>query len=87
MIDLDQITTRLTAVVNDTALMFAHEPDEAFIKALKQLRRDLRSEFGELLHQLPEATSLIEEVLTCAAVHRHDLELGAGLAPTARTMH
>ena len=86
MIDLNEITARLTGVVNDTALLFAHEPDEIFIKALKQLRIDLRSEFGELSH-LPEATPLIEEVLKCAAIQRHDIELGAGLRPAARTMH
>jgi hypothetical protein len=83
----DEIVTHLCAVVNDAALMFAHEPDEVFIKALKQMRVDLRSEFGELLHHLPEATSLIEEVIKCTAVQRHDIELGAGLPAPAGTMH
>ena len=76
MIDLNQITTRLTAVVNDTALLYAHEPDEAFIKALKRMRLDLRSEFGDMIRMVPEATSLIEEVLTCTAIQRRDIELG-----------
>lgn len=87
MLNSDEIVTRLSAVVNDAALLFAHEPDEAFIKALKQMRIELRSEFGELLHHLPEATSLVEEVLTCVAIQRHDIELGAGLPAPAGTPH
>jgi hypothetical protein len=51
------------------------------------MRIELRSEFGELLHHLPEATSLVEEVLTCVAIQRHDIELGAGLPAPAGTMH
>jgi hypothetical protein len=86
LIDLNEITARLTDVVNEAALLFAHEPDEAFIKALKKMRIDLRSEFGEL-SCLPETTSLIEEVLKCAAIQRHDIELGAGLPAPAGTLH
>jgi hypothetical protein len=85
-LNANEIVTRLCAVVNDAALMFAHEPDEVFIKALKPMRVDLRSEFGELIQQIPEATSLIEEVVKCTAIQRHDIELGAGLPAPAGTM-
>jgi hypothetical protein len=87
LINSDEIVTRLTAVVNDAALLYAHEPDAALVEGLKRMRIELRSEFGGLFQDVPEIHSLVEEVLTCIAIQRHDLELGAGLAPIARIMH
>ena len=85
MINSDEIVTQLCAV--DAALLFAHEPDDALVKGLKRMRVELRTEFGGLFQDIPEVRSLVEEVLTCIAVQRHHIELGAGLPPTARTMH
>jgi hypothetical protein len=87
VIDLNEITARLTDIINDAALLFAHEPDDALVKALKRMRIELRAEYGSLLHDAPETNALVEEVLTCIAIQRHDIELAAGLPPTARTMH
>jgi hypothetical protein len=83
----DEIVTRLCAVVNDAALLFAHEPDDAFVKALKQMRIELKAEYGSMLLDFPETNALVEEVLKCVAVQRHDIELGAGLPAPAGTLH
>jgi hypothetical protein len=87
VINSDDIVARLSAVVNDAALLFAHEPDDALVKGLKHMRIELRAEFGSLFQDVPQVHSLVEEVLKCIAIQRHDIELGAGLPPTARTMH
>ena len=87
MLNSDEIVARLCVVVNDAALLFAHEPDDALVKGLKRMRIELRAEYGKLFLGAPETNALVEEVLTCIAIQRHDIELGAGLPPTARTMH
>jgi hypothetical protein len=87
LINSDEIVTRLCSVVNGAALLFAYEPDDAVVKGLKQMRIELRSEFGGLFRDVPEVHSLVEEVLTCIAIQRHDIELGAGLPAPAGTMH
>jgi hypothetical protein len=87
LLNSNEIVTRLCAVVNDAALLFAHEPDDAVVKGLKQMRIELRSEFGGLFQDVPEIHALVEEVLTCIAIQRHDIELGAGLPAPAGTLH
>jgi hypothetical protein len=87
LLNSDEIVTRLTAVVNDAALLFAHEPDDALVKGLKQMRIELRAEFGGFFQEVPEIHALVEEVLTCVAIQRHDIELGAGLPALAGTLH
>ena len=87
MFNSNEIVNRLSAAVNDVALLYAHEPDDLFVKALKQMRIALGAGCGSIFQDIPKTDTLVAEVLNCVVIQRHDLELGAGLPPTARTMH
>jgi hypothetical protein len=81
----NEAVTRLSDAINDVALLYAHEPDDFVVKAIKKMRAELKVEYGRL--DLPDLLTLVDESLRCVLIQRHDIELGAGLPPAARTMH
>jgi hypothetical protein len=87
LINHDEIVARLSAAVTDVALLYAHESDDLFVNALKKMRTALNAGCKSVLPDIPETNSLVREILHCVAIQRHDFELGAGLPPTARTLH
>jgi hypothetical protein len=68
-------------VVNDTALLFAGEPDDDVVSSMRTMREKLDSGLGTA----PEESALTQRLIECILIQRHDLQTGCSLAN--RTVH
>jgi hypothetical protein len=74
----DGIVSRMSDVINDLSLLFANEPDAAFVQAIKLMRAELHEEYGDLIERIPETTAFVDRVLECAVIQRHDIQINSG---------
>jgi hypothetical protein len=71
----------MAAAVNDVALLFAGEPDDAVVSSLRAMRKKLNSGLGTS----PEGAALTQRLMECVLLQRHHLQIGCSVA--SRTVH
>jgi hypothetical protein len=81
MINNENLVSYMAAVVNDTALLFAGEPDDAVVSSLKIMREKLNAGLGTSL----EESALTQRLIECILIQRHGLHVGCSVAN--RTVH
>jgi hypothetical protein len=78
-IPAEKFVARMTTVVRDLSLFFAHQPDARVSAALDQMRRNLDKQFAEILPG-PQGPAIVDTILDGIQARRKEIQRGSGNA-------